>query len=57
MDLGEYNRFLAAACDVVGAMTGDGVELVDAGAEGIKLDDESRFMLCVSSPGRLDAVD
>lgn len=57
MDLGEYNRFLAAACDVAGVMTGDGVELADDGAEGIKLDDESRLMLCVSSPGRLDAVD
>ena len=53
MDLDEYNRFLMAACDVAGAMVDYNLEMTD-GVEGISLDDESRFMLCVSSPNELD---
>ena len=56
MDLDEYNRFLMAACDVAGAMVDHNLEMTD-GVEGISLDDESRFMLCVSSPNELDEVD
>lgn len=56
MDIDEYNKFLAAACDIVGATVNDGAEFVD-GTDGIRLDDESRLMLCISSPDRLDAVD
>ena len=56
MDLDEYNRFLMAACDVAGAMVDHNLEMTD-GAEGISLDDESRLMLCVSSPNKIDEVD
>ena len=48
MNNDEYNKFLTAACDVVGATDG---------AKGISLDDESRLMLCVSSPNELDEID
>ena len=51
-----YNKFLTAACNVVGAMADYNLEMTD-GVEGISLDDESRFMLCVSSPNELDEVD
>lgn len=56
MNNDEYNRFLTAACDVAGIMTGYDVEMTD-GVEGIRLDDESRLMLCVSSPNKMDEVD
>ena len=56
MDSIEYNRFLTAACDIAAVVAKDGVEFTD-GTDGIKLDDESRLILCVSSPDRLDAVD
>ena len=56
MDISEYNRFLTAACDVAGVMTDYSLEMTD-GVEGISLDDESRLMLCVSSPNALDEVD
>lgn len=56
MDNAEYNRFMAAACDIAAAVAKDSIEFAD-GAEGIRLDDESRLMLCISSPDRLDAVD
>ena len=56
MDIDEYNRFLTAACDVAGVMTDYSLEMTD-GVEGISLDDESRLMLCVSSPNALDEVD
>ena len=56
MDIGEYNRFLTVACDVAGAMTNYSLEMTD-GVEGIRLDDESRLMLCVSSPNKMDEVD
>ena len=56
MGIGEYNRFLTAACDVAGVMTDYSLEMTN-GAEGISLDDESRLMLCVSSPNALDEVD
>ena len=56
MDIGEYNRFLTAACDVASVMTGYDVEMTD-GVEGIGLDDESRLMLCISRPNKIDEVD
>ena len=56
MNNDEYNKFLTAACNVVGVMTGYDVEMMN-GAEGISLDDESRLMLCVSSPNKFDEVD
>ena len=56
MDIGEYNRFLTAACDVAGVMTDYSLEITN-GADGISLDDESRLMLCVSSPNKMDEVD
>ena len=56
MNNDEYNRFLTAACDVAGVMTDYSLEMTD-GVEGISLDDESRLMLCVSSPNALDEVD
>ena len=56
MDIGEYNRFLTAAYDVAGVMTDYSLEMTN-GAEGISLDDESRLMLCVSSPNKMDEVD
>ena len=56
MDIGEYDRFLTAACDVAGVMTGYSLEMTD-GVDRIRLDDESRLMLCVSSPNELDEVD
>ena len=56
MDIGEYNRFLTAACDVAGVMTDYSLEMTD-GVEGIMLDDESRLMLCISSPNKMDEVD
>ena len=56
MDIGDYNRFLTAACDVAGAMTSYSLERTD-GVEGIRLDDESRLMLCISSPNKMDEVD
>lgn len=56
MNNDEYNKFLTAACDVVGVMTDYSLEMTD-GVEGIRLDDESRLMLCVSSPNALDEVD
>ena len=49
MNNDEYNKFLTAACDVAGVMTDYSLEMTD-GVEGISLDDESRLMLCVSSP-------
>ena len=51
-----YNKFLTAACNVVGAMADYNLEMTD-GVEGISLDDESRLMLCVSSPNKFDEVD
>ena len=56
MNNDEYNKFLMAACNVTGVMTGYDVEMTN-GAEGISLDEESRLMLCVSSPNALDEVD
>ena len=56
MNNDEYNKFLTAACDVAGVMTDYSLEMTD-GVEGISLDDESRLMLCVSSPNALDEVD
>lgn len=56
MNNDEYNKFLTAACDVVGAMADYNLEMTD-GAGGISLDDESRLMLCVSSPNKMDEVD
>ena len=56
MDINEYNRFLTAACDVAGVMTDYSLEMTN-GADGINLDDESRLMLCVSSPNKMDEVD
>lgn len=56
MDIDEYNRFLTAACDVAGVMTDYSLEMTN-GADGINLDDESRLMLCVSSPNKMDEVD
>ena len=56
MNNDEYNKFLTAACDVVGAMADYNLEMTD-GAEGISLDDESRLMLCVSSPNKFDEID
>ena len=52
----EYNKFLTAACDVVGAMADYNLEMTD-GAEGISLDDESRLMLCVTGPNNFDDID
>ena len=56
MNNDEYNKFLTAACDVTGVMTDYSLEMTD-GAKGISLDDESRLMLCVSSPNELDEID
>lgn len=56
MNNDEYNKFLTAACNVAGVMTDYSLEMTD-GVEGIMLDDESRLMLCVSSPNALDEVD
>ena len=56
MNNDEYNKFLTAACDVAGVMTDYSLEMTD-GVEGISLDDESRLMLCVSSPNKMDEVD
>ena len=56
MNNDEYNKFLTAACDVAGVMTDYSLEMTD-GVEGIMLDDESRLMLCVSSPNKMDEVD
>ena len=56
MNNDEYNKFLTAACNVVGVMADYNLEMTD-GVEGISLDDESRLMLCVSSPNELDEVD
>ena len=56
MNNDEYNKFLTAACDVAGVITDYSLEMTD-GVEGIILDDESRLMLCVSSPNKMDEVD
>ena len=56
MNNDEYNKFLLVACDIAAVATKDGVEFMDS-MDGIKLDDESRLMLCISSPDRLDTVD
>ena len=56
MNNDEYNKFLTAACDVAGVMNDYSLEMTDD-VEGIMLDDESRLMLCVSSPNALDEVD
>ena len=56
MNNDEYNKFLTAACDVAGVMTDYSLEMTD-GVEGIMLDDESRLMLCISSPNKMDEVD
>ena len=56
MDLDEYNRFLTAACDIAAVATKDRLEFMDS-VDGISLDDESRLMLCVSSPNEFDEVD
>ena len=56
MNNDEYNKFLTAACNVVGAMADYNLEMTD-GVEGISFGDESRLMLCVSSPNELDEVD
>ena len=56
MNNDEYNKFLTAACDVASVMTDYSLEMTD-GVEGIMLDDESRLMLCVSSPNKMDEVD
>ena len=49
MNNDEYNKFLTAACNVVGVMTGYDVEMMH-GAEGISLDDEAG--LCCASAVR-----
>ena len=56
MNNDEYNKFLTAACNVAGVMTDYSLEMTD-GVEGIMLDDESRLMLCISSPNKMDEVD
>ena len=56
MNNDEYNKFLTAACDVAGVATKDRLEFMDS-VDGIRLDDESRLMLCVSSPNKMDEVD
>lgn len=56
MNNDEYNRFLMAACNVAAVMTDYSLEMTD-GVGGISLDDESRLMLCVSSPNKMDEVD
>ena len=56
MNNDEYNKFLTAACNVAGVMTDYSLEMND-GVEGIMLDDESRLMLCISSPNKMDEVD
>ena len=56
MDLDEYNKFLTAACNVAGAIADYNLEMTDS-VDGISLDEESRLMLCVSSPNELDEVD
>ena len=56
MNNDEYNKFLTAACNVAGVMTDYSLEMTDD-VEGIRLDDESRLMLCVSSPNKMDEVD
>ena len=56
MDLDEYNKFLTAVCNVAGAIVDYNLEMTDS-VDGISLDDESRLMLCVSSPNKIDEVD
>lgn len=56
MNNDEYNKFLTAAWRLAGVATKDRLEFMDS-VDGIRLDDESRLMLCISSPDRLDTVD
>ena len=56
MNNDEYNKFLTAACNVAAVATKDRLEFMDS-VDGISLDDESRLMLCVSSPNKMDEVD